>query len=116
MLLHIDFSIASRLCLSTPKNTATIRATKLMKKDIHPQYYPKSKVTCACGNKFTVGATRAEIKVEICSKCHPFYTGSQQLIDTAGRVEKFKARRVKAQAKGKIGSGVLGSRKKKSKA
>lgn len=69
-----------------------------MKKDIHPQYYPKTKVTCACGNTFTVGSTVPEIKVEICSKCHPFYTGREQLIDTAGRVERFHARRVKAQA------------------
>ena len=68
-----------------------------MKKNIHPQYYPKAKVTCACGNTFTVGSTVPEIKVEICSKCHPFYTGREQLIDTAGRVEKFRARRVKAE-------------------
>ncbi len=68
-----------------------------MKQDIHPQYYPKTKVHCACGNTFTIGSTRAELKVEICSKCHPFYTGREQLIDTAGRVERFKARREKAQ-------------------
>ncbi len=68
-----------------------------MKQSIHPQYYPKAKVHCACGNTFTVGSTRAELKVEICSKCHPFYTGREQLIDTAGRVERFKARREKAQ-------------------
>ncbi|MCP6719936.1 MAG: 50S ribosomal protein L31 [Patescibacteria group bacterium] len=70
-----------------------------MKSDIHPQYYPKAKVSCACGNKFTVGATKSEIKVEICSKCHPFYTGSQKLIDTTGRVERFKARKAKAATK-----------------
>ncbi|KKU91406.1 MAG: 50S ribosomal protein L31 [Candidatus Jorgensenbacteria bacterium GW2011_GWA1_48_11] len=69
-----------------------------MKKDIHPQYYPKAKVECACGNHFTVGATSPEIKVDICSNCHPFYTGAKDLIDTAGRVEKFKARRAKASA------------------
>ncbi len=68
-----------------------------MKQNIHPQYYPKAKVHCACGNTFTVGSTRTELKVEICSKCHPFYTGRAQLIDTAGRVERFKARREKAQ-------------------
>lgn len=67
-----------------------------MKKDIHPEYYPNAKVSCACGNKFTIGATKPEIKVDICSKCHPFYTGSQQLIDTAGRVERFKSRQAKA--------------------
>lgn len=69
-----------------------------MKKDIHPKYYEKAKVTCACGNTFTVGATEPEIRVEICSKCHPFYTGSQQLIDTGHRVERFKERRAKAAA------------------
>ena len=63
-----------------------------MKKDIHPQYYPKAKVTCACGNTFEIGTTKPEIKVEICSACHPFYTGKGKLIDTAGRAERFKAR------------------------
>ncbi|KKU94111.1 MAG: 50S ribosomal protein L31 [Candidatus Jorgensenbacteria bacterium GW2011_GWA1_48_13] len=70
-----------------------------MKKDIHPQYYPKAHVTCACGNKFTVGATMEKIEVEICSKCHPFYTGAKTLIDTTGRVERFRARRAKAGTK-----------------
>ncbi len=59
-----------------------------MKEKIHPKYY-KAKVKCACGNEFEVGSTRKEIKVEICSKCHPFFTGKQKLVDTAGRVEKF---------------------------
>ncbi|PJC02169.1 MAG: 50S ribosomal protein L31 [Candidatus Komeilibacteria bacterium CG_4_9_14_0_8_um_filter_36_9] len=61
-----------------------------MKKDIHPEYNEKAKVTCACGNTFTVGSTLQEIKVEICSNCHPFYTGKQKLIDSAGRVDRFK--------------------------
>ncbi len=61
-----------------------------MKKDIHPLYYPDAKVTCACGNTFIVGSTQPELKVEICSACHPFYTGKQKLIDTARRVDKFK--------------------------
>lgn len=69
-----------------------------MKKDLHPEYFKAAKVTCACGNAFTVGATRAEIKVEICSKCHPLYTGEEKLIDTAGRVERFKNRRTSAVA------------------
>ncbi|MFW0837671.1 MAG: 50S ribosomal protein L31 [Candidatus Komeilibacteria bacterium] len=63
-----------------------------MKKDIHPEYYPNAKVTCACGNSFTVGSTIKAIHVEICSNCHPFYTGKQNLVDTAGRVDKFKKR------------------------
>ena len=68
-----------------------------MKKDTHPQYYKDAKVHCACGNTFTVGATKPEIKVEICSTCHPFYTGKGKLIDTAGRAEKFRARISKKQ-------------------
>ncbi len=63
-----------------------------MKKDIHPTYFPNAKVVCACGNTFTVGSTKEKIEVEICSACHPFYTGNEKLLDTAGRVEKFKAR------------------------
>ena len=70
-----------------------------MKKKIHPQYYPKSKITCACGHSFTTGSTQENIKVDICSKCHPFFTGSQQLIDTRGRVERFKTRQSKASPK-----------------
>lgn len=69
-----------------------------MKPDIHPAYHPKAKVTCACGNTFVIGATKEEIHVEICAKCHPFFTGEEKLIDTAGRVEKFKTRRSKAAA------------------
>ncbi|MDD4995339.1 MAG: 50S ribosomal protein L31 [Patescibacteria group bacterium] len=67
-----------------------------MKKDIHPTYYPNARVTCACGNSFTTGATVPEINVELCSACHPFYTGKQKLVDTARRVEKFQAK-VKAK-------------------
>ena len=69
-----------------------------MAKDIHPEYFPKAKVTCACGHSFVVGATKPEIKVEICSKCHPFFTGEKKLLDTAGRVEKFKTRQAKVAA------------------
>ena len=71
-----------------------------MKKDIHPKYYKEAQVTCACGNSFTTGSTLPEIKVEICSACHPFYTGKQKLIDSARRVEKFQAK-VEAKAKSK---------------
>ena len=59
-----------------------------MKTDIHPEYH-EATVRCACGNEFTVGSTMKEIKVEICSNCHPFFTGKQKLVDTEGRVEKF---------------------------
>ncbi|MBI3633790.1 MAG: 50S ribosomal protein L31 [Candidatus Vogelbacteria bacterium] len=68
-----------------------------MKKDTHPTYYPAAKVTCACGQAFTVGSTKENIKIEICSNCHPFFTGeSSKILDVAGRVEKFKARQAKA--------------------
>jgi large subunit ribosomal protein L31 len=69
-----------------------------MKKDTHPVYFPEAKMICACGNTFTAGATKPEIRVEICAKCHPAYTGEIKLIDTAGRVEKFKTRRAKVVA------------------
>jgi len=60
-----------------------------MKKGIHPKYY-QTKVRCACGNEFETGSTVKEINVEICSKCHPFFTGKQKLVDSAGRVERFR--------------------------
>lgn len=63
-----------------------------MKKDIHPQWYPNARVTCSCGHTFTTGSTREEIHVEICSACHPFFTGQMKYVDTAGRVEKFQAK------------------------
>ncbi|MDE2399842.1 MAG: 50S ribosomal protein L31 [Patescibacteria group bacterium] len=63
-----------------------------MKKDIHPKYNLTTKATCACGAVFMVGSTIPEIKVEICSQCHPFYTGNEKIMDTAGRVERFKKR------------------------
>lgn len=62
-----------------------------MKKNIHPKY-GKSVVRCACGETFVTGSTKEEIRVEICSKCHPFFTGKQKLVDTGGRVERFKKR------------------------
>jgi large subunit ribosomal protein L31 len=63
-----------------------------MKTKIHPTYYKDSKVTCACGNTFVTGSTVKAIQVEICSACHPLYTGKSKLIDTTGQVDKFKAR------------------------
>ncbi len=68
-----------------------------MKKDIHPTYYPEAKVTCACGNTWTTGSTRPELRVDICSACHPFYTGEQQrIVDLEGQVDRFY-RRLKAK-------------------
>jgi large subunit ribosomal protein L31 len=63
-----------------------------MKQGIHPTYHKDATVKCACGATFAVGSTEKEISVEICSSCHPFFTGKQKLVDTAGRVDKFKAR------------------------
>jgi large subunit ribosomal protein L31 len=63
-----------------------------MKTKIHPKYYDNAKVTCLCGNTFTTGSTKPEIRVEICSRCHPFYTGEQRIVDSLGRVERFKKR------------------------
>jgi large subunit ribosomal protein L31 len=60
-----------------------------MKKGIHPEYV-ECRVTCACGNTFLTRSTKKEIRVEICSQCHPFFTGKQKLVDSAGRVEKFR--------------------------
>jgi len=71
-----------------------------MKKDIHPKYDLKTKATCACGAVFEVGSTVPEIKMEICSKCHPFYTGNEKIMDTAGRVDRFNKRKI-ASAKAK---------------
>ncbi len=66
---------------------------------LHPKWYPDTKVTCSCGNTFTVGSTMPEIEVEVCSACHPFYTGQMKYVDTAGRVDAFKERKKKAQNK-----------------
>jgi large subunit ribosomal protein L31 len=60
-----------------------------MKEKIHPQYF-RTQVTCACGTAFETGSTKETLKVEICSKCHPFFTGKQKFVDTGGRVERFK--------------------------
>ena len=63
-----------------------------MKKNIHPAYFPEATFTCACGAKYTIGSTKEVNTTEMCSACHPFYTGNERSVDTAGRVEKFKAR------------------------
>lgn len=68
-----------------------------MKAEIHPTYFPKAKATCACGNEFEVGSTMEKIQVEVCSACHPFYTGNEKSLDTTGRVERFKARQAAAK-------------------
>lgn len=68
-----------------------------MKADIHPQYYPQARVICSCGETFTTGSTREEIHVQLCSKCHPFYTGQQRFVDTASLIDKFEKKRKEAK-------------------
>lgn len=63
-----------------------------MKAKIHPKYFAQAQVICACGNKFTTGSTMEVIRVELCNKCHPFYTGEQKFVDTASRIQKFQAK------------------------
>jgi len=63
-----------------------------MKEKIHPKFYEDAVVKCACGNTFVTGSTKKEIHVEVCSKCHPFYTGQQKLIDSGGRIDRFNKR------------------------
>ncbi|KKU09295.1 MAG: LSU ribosomal protein L31P [Candidatus Woesebacteria bacterium GW2011_GWB1_45_5] len=70
-----------------------------MKAQIHPKWYENAKVICACGNTFTTGATVPEIRVEVCYNCHPFYTGQMKFLDTAGRVDAFKAKQAGAAKK-----------------
>jgi large subunit ribosomal protein L31 len=88
-----------RFYLPLAENKSLIIIVVTMPKaKIHPEYFPAAKVKCACGNSFTVGDTKESLTIEICSNCHPFYTGEEKLIDTAGRVEKFRTRRAKAEA------------------
>jgi len=67
-----------------------------MKTNIHPKWFPEAKVVCSCGNTFTTGSTKEEIKVEVCSACHPFFTGQQKFVDTLGRVERFQKKQQSA--------------------
>jgi len=62
------------------------------KKDLHPKYYQKATINCSCGAKFVVGSTKEKMQIEICSQCHPLYTGKQKFIDTAGRLERYEKR------------------------
>lgn len=80
-----------------------------MKSSIHPTYHSNIQITCACGNVIVTGSTKKELKTELCSACHPFFTGKQRLVDTAGRVEKFRARQKVTEEK----ASVAKSKKKK---
>jgi large subunit ribosomal protein L31 len=68
-----------------------------MRKGIHPQYYKDAEVVCACGNKWTTGSTKKSIRADVCSACHPFYTGEQRIVDTAGQVDRFIRRLQRSQ-------------------
>jgi large subunit ribosomal protein L31 len=81
-------------------------------KKIHPKYYSKAKIVCACGNVINAGSTVPEMQVEICSKCHPFYTGKQTLVDTSGRLERYKKL---IEKKEKIAQAKQAAKKKKAK-
>ena len=80
-----------------------------MKKAIHPKWFPDAVVSCACGNRFTVGATKQDLRVEIRAKCHPFFTGEMKFVDTMGRVERFQQKIQSAAAQ----ADVLAAKKKK---
>ena len=69
-----------------------------MKADIHPKYYPNAKVTCSCGATWFTGSTLPELRTDVCSNCHPFYTGEQRIVDTAGQVERFMKRLERRQS------------------
>lgn len=73
-----------------------------MKKEIHPDYFESAKIKCACGKTYSIGSTKEKIDVEICSACHPFFTGNEKVLDTAGRVERFKSRRAAAKPEAKV--------------
>jgi large subunit ribosomal protein L31 len=75
-----------------------------MKANIHPTYFPQAQVSCVCGNTFVTGSTKNGIKVEICQKCHPFYTGTQKFVDTVGNIEKFRSKIKVATAKQAVAS------------
>ena len=68
-----------------------------MKQGIHPKYFSECQVSCACGNKFTTGSTIEKIEVDVCSKCHPFFTGQQKFVDIKGRIDKFKEKVAKGK-------------------
>lgn len=84
-----------------------------MKANLHPQWHDNTKVSCACGNTFTTGSTLAEIKVEICSACHPFFTGDQKFVDTLGQVDRFVKKAESSKVKQAERKKILEARKSK---
>lgn len=84
-----------------------------MKANTHPTWFPEAKVVCACGSTFITGSTQESIRVEICSKCHPLFTGQQKFVDTAGQVEKFDRKKQKSAEKSEIKKQIKESRSQK---
>lgn len=84
-----------------------------MKQGIHPNWNPEAKVTCACGNAFMTGSTLSEIRVEICSKCHPFFTGAHKFVDTLGQIERFKQKEEVGKMKKAERAKIMAQRKAK---
>lgn len=84
-----------------------------MKANIHPQYFNDAQVVCACGNVFTTGSTKQQLRVEICSHCHPFYTGQQKFVDSVGKIDRFQAKVKAAAAKQAIASDKKKEKKEK---
>jgi len=83
-----------------------------MKQNIHPKWYPEARVTCACGNAWTVGATVEEIRTDVCSNCHPFFTGQTRIVDTEGQVDRFYKRLDRAVTTGGESHGKRAKRRK----
>jgi large subunit ribosomal protein L31 len=83
-----------------------------MKAGIHPTYHEKAQVICVCGNKFTVGSTAEIIHIELCDKCHPFYTGEQRFVDSASRIQKFQTKKQKADVFKETGKKKVDEKKK----
>jgi large subunit ribosomal protein L31 len=84
-----------------------------MKKDIHPQYFPNATTKCSCGAQFNIGATKEELSVETCSQCHPAYTGKKKIVDSTGRVERFKSLTQKAKEQQKTRKGIKSKEEKR---
>jgi large subunit ribosomal protein L31 len=84
-----------------------------MKANLHPTWFPEAKVVCACGNTFTTGSTTELIKVEICSQCHPFFTGQQKFVDTLGQVDKFQKKAQEAEKKKEVKKQIVEARQAK---
>lgn len=84
-----------------------------MKQGIHPKYFDDCQVSCACGNKFTTGSTIEKIEVDVCSKCHPFFTGQQKFVDIKGRIDKFNEKVAKGKATATVKANKIKSKKSK---